>query len=69
MSQENAEIVRENVEAFNRDDFDGVMAAFDEDCELYEPPEMPDRPADGFPWARGHPRVVGEAARHCQRPF
>jgi hypothetical protein len=26
LSQENAEIVREMVEAFNRDDFDGVMA-------------------------------------------
>jgi ketosteroid isomerase-like protein len=51
MSQENAEIVREMVEAFNRDDFDGVMAAFHEDCEVHEPPEMPDRPALGF---RGH---------------
>jgi ketosteroid isomerase-like protein len=51
MSQENVEIVRRMLEAFNRDDPDAVVAAFDEDCRLYEPPEMPDRPPLGF---RGH---------------
>ena len=39
------------IDAFNRDDVDEVVAAFAEDCELYEPPEMPDRLATGF---RGH---------------
>jgi ketosteroid isomerase-like protein len=39
------------LEAFNRGDSDAVVAAFVEDCALYEPPEMPDRPALGF---RGH---------------
>jgi ketosteroid isomerase-like protein len=51
MSQENVEVVQRMLEAFNRDDSDAVAAAFAEDCELYEPPEMPDRPALGF---RGH---------------
>jgi limonene-1,2-epoxide hydrolase len=51
MSQENVEIVRGMLEAFNRDDVDAVVAAFAEDCELYEPPEMPDRLSVGF---RGH---------------
>ena len=54
MSQENVEIVRAMLEAFNRDDVDDVVAAFAEDCVLYEPPEMPDRPALGF---RGHEGV------------
>ena len=51
MSQENLETVRRMFEAFNRDDPDAVVAAFVEDCQLYEPPEMPDRPPLGF---RGH---------------
>jgi ketosteroid isomerase-like protein len=51
MSQENVEIVQRMFEAFNRDDYDAVVAAFAEDCELHEPPEMPDRLALGF---RGH---------------
>ena len=51
MSQENVESVRRLGDAFNRDDVEGVLAAFDESCELYEPPEMPDSPALGF---RGH---------------
>ena len=45
---ENLQIVRRLVEAFNRDDVRGVVAAFDEDCELDEPPEMPDGSAGGF---------------------
>jgi ketosteroid isomerase-like protein len=51
MSQENVAIVRHMLEAFNRGDVHAVIAAFDEDCELSEPPEVPDRPARGF---RGH---------------
>ncbi|MFI5121258.1 MAG: nuclear transport factor 2 family protein [Vicinamibacteria bacterium] len=51
MSQQNLEVVRELVDAFNRNDVEGVLAAFAEDCELDEPPEMPDRPGQGF---RGH---------------
>jgi ketosteroid isomerase-like protein len=39
------------LDAFNRGDVGGVIEAFDENCELYEPPEMPDRPPLGF---RGH---------------
>jgi ketosteroid isomerase-like protein len=52
MSQENVEIVRRLIDAFNRDDVGGVVAAFDESCELDEPPEMPD--SRGF---RGHDGV------------
>ena len=52
MSQENVEgVVRSMLDAFNRDDVDTVIAAFDERCEIKEPPEMPDSPATGY---RGH---------------
>jgi len=51
MSEENIEVVQAMLEAFNRDDVDQLVAAFTEDCELYEPPVMPDRLATGF---RGH---------------
>ena len=51
MSQENIDVVRQMIDAFNRGDVPAVIAAFDENCELYEPPEMPDTPAPGF---RGH---------------
>jgi ketosteroid isomerase-like protein len=39
------------LEAFNRDDLDGVLSTFAEGCELHEPPEMPDRLAEGY---QGH---------------
>ena len=51
MSEENVEIVRRMVEAFNRGDVDAVIATFGEQCELHEPPETPDTPRTGF---RGH---------------
>jgi ketosteroid isomerase-like protein len=51
MSQENVEVVRRLVEAFNRDEIDSVLAAFDEGCEIDEPAQMPDSPTAGY---RGH---------------
>jgi ketosteroid isomerase-like protein len=54
MSAENVEVVRRMLDAFNRDDHDAVVAAFDEGCEIEEPLEMPDSPATGF---RGHDGV------------
>jgi ketosteroid isomerase-like protein len=48
---ENADVVQRLLDAFNRDDADAVVALFDEDCVLREPPEMPDSPPEGF---RGH---------------
>jgi ketosteroid isomerase-like protein len=54
MSQENVEVVRRMVDAFNREDTDTVLAAFDEGCEIDEPPQMPDSPTAGY---RGHPGV------------
>ncbi len=48
MSQENVDVVRGMLEAFNRGDSDAVVAVFAEDCELHEPPEMPDSPTLGF---------------------
>jgi ketosteroid isomerase-like protein len=51
MSQENIEVVRHMLDAFNRGDVPAVLAAFDRNCELDEPPEMPDRRPGGF---RGH---------------
>jgi ketosteroid isomerase-like protein len=50
MSQENAEVVRQMLDAFNRDHAAKVVGFFAEDCELHEPPEMVDS-AGGF---RGH---------------
>ena len=54
MSQENVEIVRRLVDAFNRDDVDTVLTAFEEGCEIDEPPQMPDSPVTGY---RGHSGV------------
>ena len=51
MSQENVDVVRHMLDAFNRGDVPAVLAAFDQNCELDEPPEMPDRRPQGF---RGH---------------
>ena len=51
MSEENVELVRGMRDAFNRDDVDTVVAAFEEGCEIKEPLEMPDSPATGY---RGH---------------
>jgi ketosteroid isomerase-like protein len=51
MSRENVELVGRMLAAFNRDDVEAVIAAFDESCEINEPLEMPDSPATGF---RGH---------------
>src|SRR2546423_1127060 len=45
MAEENVEIVRPMPGAFTRGDVHAVIAAFDEHCELSEPPEVPDRPA------------------------
>jgi ketosteroid isomerase-like protein len=39
------------LDAFNRGDVPAVIATFDQSCVLSEPPETPDRPAQGF---RGH---------------
>lgn len=54
MSRENVEVVRGLVDAFNRDDVDRVLAAFDEGCNVEEPPQMPDSPATGY---QGHEGV------------
>ena len=56
MPEENVEVVRSMLGAFNRDDVDAVIAAFDEGCEIREPLEMPDSPAMGY---RGHDAPVG----------
>ena len=55
MSQEaNVEVVRRMVAAFNGDDVESVLAAFDTECEIDEPADMPDSPVGGF---RGHDGV------------
>jgi uncharacterized protein len=48
MSQQNLDVVRRMLDAFNRNDVDAVVAAFDQDCEVREPSEMPDTPPSGF---------------------
>jgi ketosteroid isomerase-like protein len=55
-SQDSGEVVRRMIDAFNRDDVEAVIAAFDADCEIKEPPEMPDSPIVGY---RGHAGVRG----------
>jgi ketosteroid isomerase-like protein len=51
MPEENVEVVRRMLDAFNRGDVEAVVATFDDRCEIDEPQEMPDGPATGF---RGH---------------
>jgi hypothetical protein len=45
VSQENVAVVRRMLDAFNRDDVEAVIAAFDAGCEINEPLEMPDSPS------------------------
>ena len=47
MSQANVVTVERMLEAFNRGDVDAVLATFDEECQIDEPPEMPDSPTGG----------------------
>lgn len=54
MTADNVEIMERLLTAFNGDDVEGVLATFDEDCTIIEPPEVPDTPRDGF---RGHDGV------------
>lgn len=51
MSEDRLEVMRRMLDAFNRDDVDGVIASFAEHCQIIEPVEMPDAPVHGF---RGH---------------
>jgi ketosteroid isomerase-like protein len=44
----NVAVVRRMVDAFNRDDVESVLAAFDNECEIDEPTEMPDSPVGGY---------------------
>jgi ketosteroid isomerase-like protein len=48
MAEVGADLIRHMLDAFNRGDADAVVATFAEDCELHEPPEMPDRLDAGF---------------------
>jgi ketosteroid isomerase-like protein len=54
MGEEDIDVVRRMLDAFNDGDVDGVIAAFHERCEIKEPSEMPDTPATGF---HGHAGV------------
>jgi ketosteroid isomerase-like protein len=54
ISEDNVELMQRMLGAFNGDDVHGVLATFDEDCMIVEPPEMPDTPHQGF---RGHDGV------------
>jgi ketosteroid isomerase-like protein len=42
MSQENVEVVRRCLEAFNRGDFEASVAFLDENVEWHDPPDVPD---------------------------
>jgi|SRR6185437_7863094 len=42
MSQENVEIVRRLIDAWNRSDVDAILALFDPHCEIFFPPEVPE---------------------------
>jgi ketosteroid isomerase-like protein len=54
MSQENLEIVKRAFEAFDRGDFDGVLALCHEDIVIAQPPELPGAP----PILHGHAGVL-----------
>jgi ketosteroid isomerase-like protein len=54
MSQGSIELMQRLLTAFNGDDVEGVLATFDPECTIIEPPEMPDTPREGF---RGHDGV------------
>jgi uncharacterized protein len=41
MSQENVEIVRQMLDAFNRGDFGASLAFLDQDIEWHDPPDVP----------------------------
>ena len=54
MSQENVEVVRRWVEAYNRRDFDGIIEVTDPDCEFrsrFVAIESEFRGHEGFPYA------------------
>jgi ketosteroid isomerase-like protein len=63
MSQENVEIVRANIDAFNRGDYEAALAAVDEDVEWHVPERVAalDAPASGM--VRGRERVAEVFAR------
>jgi ketosteroid isomerase-like protein len=42
MSEENVEIVRACIDAFNRGDFEASLAFLDDDVEWHDPPDVPD---------------------------
>ena len=54
VTNEDVELMHRMLTAFNGNDVEGVLAAFDEDCTIVEPPEVPDTPQEGF---RGHDGV------------
>ena len=62
MSQENVEIVRANIDAFNRGDYDEALAVLDQDVEWHVPDVAAlDAPASGM--VRGRERVAEVFAR------
>jgi ketosteroid isomerase-like protein len=62
MSQENVEIVRANIEAFNRGDYEEALAVLDQDVEWHVPDVAGlDAPASGM--VRGRERVAEVFAR------
>jgi ketosteroid isomerase-like protein len=62
MSQENVEIVRANIDAFNRGDYEAALAVLDQDVEWHVPDVAAlDAPASGM--VRGRERVAEVFAR------
>jgi ketosteroid isomerase-like protein len=62
MSQENVEIVREQIDAFNRGDYEAALAVLDEDVEWHVPDVAAlDAPMSGV--VRGRERVAETVAR------
>ena len=57
MSQENVEIVRRLVGAWNRGNIDTLLGFFDPDCEVTFPPEVPE-PGDFVTVEGGRERLT-----------
>ena len=71
MSQlpDSVEVVRRMLTAFNSGHVEAVIAAFDADCVIIEPPEMPDSPAAGYRGRDGIRNWMGNLRRVAGAEF
>jgi len=66
MSQENVEIVRRTLDAFNRRDFDAWLEGFDRDVVWYAFPDEPDQMGERNSIIESQ---FGRSAYRCRAPL